>query len=147
MKLSRPAAFQCQANSVCSQEHRTPWSTWDRVGKHGCAHMAQDDLVMMSDGGCEYLNWFFNSGLKKRGMDNSVFWHAEWIFVLCLNSGKNHSWAKDELWPGQCRMWQNPLPCFISGEGSAIKHSPAKGFNVDITSIFQRKQILPENFQ
>lgn len=28
---------------------------------------------------------------------------------------KKHSWAKGELWPGQCRMWQNSLPVSFLG--------------------------------
>lgn len=90
----------------------------------GCACMAQDNVVMMWDGGCEYLNWFFNGGLEKGGKSNSVFWYAEWIFVPCLKFREETQLGKEwalawsmqgvaefpalsDFWGGQCHRTQS----------------------------------------
>jgi len=93
-------------------------------------------------------------------MDNSVCWHAEQLFVLCLKLREKNSWAKGELWPGQCGTWdptaalgqgaqdQAGFPaCLVSGERAAVVRSLAKRSHFDIISIIQRKHIPPENFQ
>lgn len=123
MKLSRPVALQCQANSLLPRGQNSLEHMGQGGESCGCSHMAQDNVVVGWDGGCEYPSWFFNSGLKKGGVNNSVFWHAEWIFVLCLKfreknttgQGVSSGWAMQDVaelsalshfWGGQCHRTQ-----------------------------------------
>lgn len=138
-----PAALQCQANSL------VPKST-ELLGAHGAGRE-----LWMCPHGQDHVRWvvwvpklLFNSGLKKGGVNNSVFWHAGWIFVLCLKfRGKTRAGQRVSSGLGNAGCGELPPAWSPFWEGTAMEHSPAKGFDVDIISIFQRKQILPEHFQ